>query len=359
MNSRFGPFKLLTLSQMVKWLGLGLVAFGGLSSSVAAQTTTTQIYEKNKRSVVLLLAYDSAGIPSAMGTGFFIEPTKIATNAHVVRLASRVVYRVLGSEKTLTAREIANFSERLDLAVLEASEPGAPVTLSAADNPQIGEKVVVIGNPRGLEGSVSEGIVAGVRGKDTSRLIQITAPISPGNSGGPVFNTQGEVIGIATATLRDAQNINFAVPVGLVGQLRSAGKSWEPLTHERGPEVRRATAGVEFVEMAETGHFQRTEYSIQNKNSYAIKNLRFLVVLRNKDSKNIVSYTSETVTNVVLPGLSVRKSSYIDGGQHYFHPEYISKHKYNWKPGELEFRVLTYDIDERAGSGLGADALLR
>jgi S1-C subfamily serine protease len=268
-----------------------------------AQSTTADIYAKSKRSVVLLLACDSSGMPSAMGTGFFVTPTKIATNAHVVKFASKVIYRVLGTEGTLTAVGISNYSESLDLAVLDAAREGTPLKLSVADSPQIGEKVVVIGNPRGLEGSVSEGIVAGIRGSGPSRLIQITAPISPGNSGGPVFTSQGEVIGVATSTLRNSQNINFAVPIGLLSELRTAGKSWEPQTQDRERGVQHASGGIEFVEFRSSGSLGFFHYSIQNKNEYAIKNLHYLIVLRNRETRNVVSYKIESMSGIIPPGL--------------------------------------------------------
>lgn len=345
-------------AHVVRWYLTVMIVLASSSGDAIAQTSTAKIYENSKRSVVFLLAYDMTGIPSAIGTGFFIEPTKIVTNAHVVRLASKVVYRVLGAERTLTAKEISNYSEKLDLAVLEAAEPGTPLRLSAADAPQIGEKVIVIGNPKGLEGSVSEGIVAGVRGTDTSRLIQITAPISPGNSGGPVFNSQGEVMGVATATLRDAQNINFAVPSSLISQLRAAGKNWEPQIQNRGVEVRRATAGVEFVEVVALNYasnFKNMLYSIQNNNSYPIRNLRWLVVLRNKKTKNVVSYSTQSFNATIPPGLASRTETRLTGG------EYYSVYSDGLQaPGELEFRILTYEIEERGSIGdSGADSLLK
>jgi S1-C subfamily serine protease len=333
-----------------------LASFAASNAAAQARRTTAEIYEKSKQSIVLLLAYDSAGIPSAIGTGFFVEPTKIATNAHVVRAASKVVYRILGVERTFTAREISNFSETLDLAVLEAAEEGTPLRLSTVETLQVGERVVVIGNPRGLQGSVSEGIVAGIRGTGASRLIQITAPISPGSSGGPVFNLQGEVIGLATATLRDSQNINFAVPSSLLPRLRAAGKSWEPQIRDRGGDVRRAIAGVEFVEIKESIGLDNVDYSIQNKNAYAIKNLRYLVVLRNRNTRNVVSYKSEMVTAAIPPGLALRMETRLDGGLDYsLSPKFPQQ-----AVGELEFRVLTYDVDETDATGSHSnDALLR
>jgi S1-C subfamily serine protease len=85
--------------------------------------------------------------------------------------------------------------------------------IAAPDEPvSVGETIYVLGNPEGLVGSISQGIVSGIRRLGTSQLIQITASISPGSSGGPVINTRGRVIGVVTASLTEGQNLNFAIP---------------------------------------------------------------------------------------------------------------------------------------------------
>jgi tetratricopeptide (TPR) repeat protein len=87
--------------------------------------------------------------------------------------------------------------------------------------PTEGDRVFVVGNPRGLEWSVSDGIVASIReNEDSGKLIQITAPISPGSSGSPVIDSQGRVIGVATLTLSNGQNLNFAIPSYQLSALR-------------------------------------------------------------------------------------------------------------------------------------------
>jgi len=105
--------------------------------------------------------------------------------------------------------------EGRDLAVLRIEGTRAPpLGLATTDGAvAIGDEIYVAGNPRGLEGSFSKGNVAAIRESGGVRVLQITAPISRGSSGGPVLNDQGEVVGIVTLYLRDAQNLNFAVDV--------------------------------------------------------------------------------------------------------------------------------------------------
>jgi tetratricopeptide (TPR) repeat protein len=112
-----------------------------------------------------------------------------------------------------------------DIAVLKVEAPANQVRPLALDrtSPQEGESVVVIGNPFGLEGSVTNGIVSAVRDIPTfGRIIQITAPISPGSSGSPVVNMQGQVIGVATLQITGGQSVNFAIPSERISQLQSA-----------------------------------------------------------------------------------------------------------------------------------------
>ncbi len=336
-------------------LGIAWLAFlgvcGGLATvSLAATTTlsTANIFEQNKRSIVLLVAYDAMGLPSSIGTGFFIAPTKIATNAHVVRSASKVMYRVIGGERTFTVGEIASYSQSVDLAILSVSERGPPVKLNSSAEPKIGEKVVAIGNPKGLTGSVSEGIVSGIRGTGNSQLIQITAPISPGSSGGPVFNSYGEVVGIARATLRDAQNINFAVPSALLLRLDSAGKSWEPQLEDRGTHLRQGDSGVEFTDVEISG-VKEYRYVIQNTTSEVISNVRYLFIFRNRETGRVVDYVEETYSGIILPGLGRPSRSKVDAPFYTINPN-IKQFGYMDKPGKIEFRLLDFDFVEMGPS---------
>ncbi len=112
-----------------------------------------------------------------------------------------------------------------DIALLKIDMPNPPVRPLPLDktSPQEGESVVVIGNPLGLEGSVTNGIVSAVRDIPTfGRIIQITAAISSGSSGSPVVNMQGQVIGIATLQITGGQSVNFAIPSERISQLQVA-----------------------------------------------------------------------------------------------------------------------------------------
>src|SRR5204862_1097845 len=129
------------------------------------------------------------------------------------------------SGNSFPVKTVVAVDAEADVALLKVDAPAAQVRTLSLDrtSPQEGESVVVIGNPFGLEGSVTNGIVSAVRDiPGFGRIIQITAPISPGSSGSPVVNMQGQVIGIATLQITGGQSVNFAIPSERISQLQIA-----------------------------------------------------------------------------------------------------------------------------------------
>ena len=176
-----------------------------------------------KPSVVSVLTYDAKGEALISGTGFFIAPGEVVTNVHVIKNAHRVeIHTLEGKGRTYAVSGALALDEEADLALLRVDLPAdrsRPLTLTTS-LPDEGEPVFVIGNPLRLEGSVSDGIVSAVREvPDLGRIIQTTAPVSHGNSGSPLFNMRGQVIGIVTVKVTNGQNINLALGVSRIASL--------------------------------------------------------------------------------------------------------------------------------------------
>ena len=156
---------------------------------------------------------DANGQPLSLGSGFFLEEDQIATNLHVVEGATRGYAKLVGKETKFNIEGYTAIDEKRDLIILKVTAFGTQaISLGNSDFAQVGETVYAVGNPRGLEGTFSQGIISSIRPVGTDKLIQITAPLSPGSSGGPVLNHRGEVIGVSVLTIRDGQNLNFAIP---------------------------------------------------------------------------------------------------------------------------------------------------
>ena len=189
-----------------------------------AQDFLPELVKRIKPSAVAIETFDAKDNTLARGSGFFVAADRVITNRHVIEKAARVEIHLLNGKK-FTAKGVLAIDGEGDLALLQVDVPrgmAGPLPIVRAV-PQEGESIVVIGNPFGLEGSVSNGIVSAVREiSGYGKIIQITAPISPGSSGSPVVNMGGQVIGVATLQAAEGQSLNFAVPAERILQLKVA-----------------------------------------------------------------------------------------------------------------------------------------
>lgn len=196
-----------------------------LTTVARADESLPSLVKRVKPAVVAIATYDASGEALMTGSGFFLRPGQVVTNLHVVRNAARAEIKTLdGKGKVFPVSGAIAIDEEGDLALLSVEMPLERARSSelATELPDEGEPIFVIGNPLKLEGSVSDGIVSAVREVPNSyRIIQITAPISHGNSGSPVFNLRGQVLGVVTVKVTNGQNINLAVSAARVGQLRA------------------------------------------------------------------------------------------------------------------------------------------
>jgi len=198
----------------------------------------SEIYDRFGPAVVTIVGTEG------VGSGFAIPPTgDVVTNYHVIQgqRALRIILRS-GEERNVVA-VLAQDPER-DLAVLRVVPPmSATVVLGDSANAKPGTRVTAIASPRGLPQSVTDGIVSQIRSLTGITVLQTTAPISPGSSGGPLFNDRGEVIGVISFFLAKGQNLNFAVGINEVGRLLGgalASKRREPLSptpNREAPEI--------------------------------------------------------------------------------------------------------------------------
>ncbi len=201
-----------------------------LSGAVAqAQDDLVELARQAKGSVVALKIVDRFGGELGEGTGFYVSDDGwIATNHHVVDEGTRI----LAQHSDGTTREIAGIlalDEANDLAVLQAAPADGPMPaalkLGDSDSVETGLRVVVLGNPQGFSGTLSEGLVSAIRDgsselfEEHGELLQISAAISLGSSGSPVMTYEGEVVGVVVSTYVGGQNLNFAVPSARLAEL--------------------------------------------------------------------------------------------------------------------------------------------
>lgn len=177
----------------------------------AEALSTADIFRRYAPSVATLLVTRNDG-KQGIGTGFLVSGGEILTNFHVIDKAESVAVH-FSEEVWYSAKRIIAQDPEKDLALVwvERIDPPLPwLGLSKIRVPEGGD-IVVIGSPRGLEKTVTTGIISGYRTFGRTAVLQITAPISGGSSGSPILDTNGGVVGIAIGTLKDSQGLNFAV----------------------------------------------------------------------------------------------------------------------------------------------------
>lgn len=198
------------------------ILLGSLGSgpSVAA-LTAAQVFASVSASVWRVQTYDKDGLALSQGSAVVIAPETLVTNCHVLRKAGRFV--VVREGQSLGGT-LELWDPERDLCQIKARGLVAPaVVLGAADRLVAGQPVFALGSPSGLELTLSSGLISSLRRRDSGRLerIQISAPISPGSSGGGLFDEDGKLIGVTSSGVvsGNAQNLNFAVPVDDIREL--------------------------------------------------------------------------------------------------------------------------------------------
>jgi len=192
-----------------------------------------EIVIEQKKAVVTIYIYDNDK-QVAFGSGCIIDSKGIVvTNYHVIaealKFSNATVAIKMENGEYVKLEKLIAADKNNDVALIQLKGEKFPaLKLSQSPKPKQGEDIIVIGSPLGLETTVTNGIISSIRGAD--EFLQITAPISPGSSGSPVFNSNGEVIGIATLLIEGGQNLNFAIPVKYVNDLLDKQGSTKELT---------------------------------------------------------------------------------------------------------------------------------
>jgi S1-C subfamily serine protease len=176
---------------------------------------SAQITKKVSPGVVLIKGTTSSG--EVLGTGFIISSDgKIATNLHVVEGLKNGGVQLASGEKFDSFTVLA-FDSRKDIAIIKIPGFDLPtVALGNSNNIEVGEQVLAVGSPLGLQGTVTTGVISSLRDDPAGggfKVLQTDASVNPGNSGGPLINRHAEVIGIVTFKIRGGENLNFAIPI--------------------------------------------------------------------------------------------------------------------------------------------------
>ncbi len=260
-----------------------------VAGAAYGQGRYSEIGKRVSRAVVKLESFDSEEQALELGSGFLVDSKGlIVTNYHVIRNAYYVkatcpsgeAYRVVG---------VVDFDDEKDFAILKVTGYDMPVVvLGNSNNVEILEEVIAIGHPLGLEYTSSTGVISQRRAKGGFTMLQTNAAVSPGNSGGPLVNLKGQVIGVVTAQMSEGQNLNFALPINYI---RASLESNTQVKYTL-PQIAQAQAKQDAEEMLalldrlftvyedkykvykavipKTWKFSKTEYWTEDKQTYEI-----------------------------------------------------------------------------------------
>lgn len=186
-----------------------------LVSYSASQENLSDVVKGSSDAVVLIVISNSTGQETALGSGFLVSADgEIVTNYHVIKEAHSAVVKLSNGAFFPVSGVLATEAEK-DLAIIKVNGKNLPfLSLGDIEKLHVGDHVVAIGSPLGLEATVSDGIVSAVRDVSNKKWIQTTAPVSHGNSGGPLLDMSNHVVGVITwgVNLELGQNLNFAAP---------------------------------------------------------------------------------------------------------------------------------------------------
>lgn len=195
---------------------------------VAQESDLSKLFLKLRPSIFLIETFNDLNEPIASGTGFFIESNGIClSNYHVFVNAKKAIIKTHDS-KTFNIDNILSYDLKKDIIKFSVENPEnlrfQSIILDTTDQ-KVGSKVFTIGNPLGLEYTLTDGIISAVRNySDYGRLIQISVPVSSGNSGSPLLNLDGKAIGIVSMGINEGQNLNFAVSIKETNYLTTLNK---------------------------------------------------------------------------------------------------------------------------------------
>jgi hypothetical protein len=208
--------------------------------------SSADLFEQLAPSIVRINMNSANGQPLGLGSGVVIAPATVITNCHVAQAGAVLQVKAADASypATVALADSAHDLCRLDVPDLKA----AAVSIGSIQDLRTGQKVVALGAPKGLDLTISEGIVSSLRKVDDGTLIQTTAPVSPGSSGGGLFDLHGRLVGIVTFQYDNGQNLNFAAPADWIASMQASqgngiiskltGTRPAPKVDPRDPEVR-------------------------------------------------------------------------------------------------------------------------
>ena len=303
-------------------------------------------------STISVVAEDNNGQALSLGSGFMIEDDIAVTNFHVIEGASSGYIKFINQDGIYEILGVTAYNPKFDLALIKVDKLNNPTLGLSVSNIDIGDKVYAVGNPLGLEGTFSDGMLSGVRDFEDITVFQITAPISPGSSGGPVTDDEGNVIGVATFNAAGGQNLNFVIPSKYIKELlnnQSDTKYLSSISNSKSNDFNSKSKNTnpDLIKVKNPSNALKYDvngiitFSIFNNSRKKIENIKMLFILLDDNNEPIEAVYS-THKSTIDPKLAKRHQIYFEvTGQKLVCTASNIK---NFCDNHLEVRVLDYSF---------------
>lgn len=287
-----------------------------LNVGISYSQDTKSIAKNVLNSTASIIAKDANMQTLGLGSGFIIEDGLVVTNVHVIEGAKSIFIKQNNSSVEIKSTGYVAIDKINDLVILKVpSLTGQSLGFSNKEQ-EIGEVIFVAGNPSGLMGTFSDGLISGIRDFAGRKLIQISAPISPGSSGGPVVNKNSELIGISVGGMNEGQNLNFCIPVEYLIKLKQNITTLTSFNVTKSVEKKNsAYLGIREGVIVRDIHYDTSfkkeleSLSVFNNLSQSIKNVKLLFIVY--DAKGVPVDTHEETFftyDVIQPKFAKRKT---------------------------------------------------
>jgi len=281
-----------------------LIIIGCSIANSSKGQTVTEIAKKTLTATTALHMLDKSSQVKSMGSGVILSDGLVLTNFHVIDGANSGYVKLNHGSRKLVILGYTAVDKENDLAILKVAGVDSTGIKISVTKPQVGDQIYVAGNPNGLQGTFSNGIVSSLRTIKGQDLVQITAPISPGSSGGPVVNAVGDIIGIAVGAYTDGQNLNFAVPADKIRILIDNQHAVKPISEfyknsiaslnknsydKQGVQIRNIVWGDDEYG-GEYSYTQLREFSVKNNTQQTIGTVHLMLLVYD-ETKTLVDFS--------------------------------------------------------------------
>ena len=257
---------------------------GSITSLNSIALDPKAVFKRVSPSIYVIVSKSANGQVVAQGSGVAIGTNIVVTNCHVIREAASIVL-LQGDRQGNASRRNTDVERDICTLTVDQVAPAPPVAVSTSTQLEHGQIVYAVGAPLGLELTISDGIVSGLRKASSGFIIQTTAAISPGSSGGGLFDSDGKLVGLTTYQMVKGQNLNFAVPAEWIQQI-SLRETLEEKIRARRKAYNESISAVWGSAKAEDQIIRLSERHLTNDPNYvpALSNLGMSMYAGNKVS---------------------------------------------------------------------------